>query len=296
MKSDVLKAIKDWGIGKFQPKGNYLTEIPASIADFNPHNYFSFSGGKEIQSGGDLDHMTEIGNYYCALNSTVSTLLNCPVSRAFIMKIFKGTGNLYLTQMIRCYNGEIVYRYQNINNQWQAWEHLYEPMKAAAASTAGKEGLVPAPDAGKQNAYLRGDGTWVTPSITLAGTVEGIPLDQTMGKQLKDALDLQNTNINIRFGNYLEKSYIFGGRTYASRNQDQPRLAGRFISLPLQWANTDVNNYFVSVSIQGEADTILDYFTQKITGGFNVFFRYRDGHNFDEQYAVWFDYTVLINH
>lgn len=28
MNSAILKAIRDWSIGKFQPKGNYLTEVP----------------------------------------------------------------------------------------------------------------------------------------------------------------------------------------------------------------------------------------------------------------------------
>ena len=28
MKGDILRAIKDWCTGKFQPKGNYLTEVP----------------------------------------------------------------------------------------------------------------------------------------------------------------------------------------------------------------------------------------------------------------------------
>lgn len=44
-------------------------------------------------------------------------------------------------------------------------------MTGATASAAGKAGLAPAPGAGKQNAYLRGDGTWVTPATTLTGTV-----------------------------------------------------------------------------------------------------------------------------
>lgn len=36
-------------------------------------------------------------------------------------------------------------------------------MTGATASTAGVAGLVPAPAAGSQNAFLRGDGTWVNP-------------------------------------------------------------------------------------------------------------------------------------
>lgn len=36
-------------------------------------------------------------------------------------------------------------------------------MTAATSNTAGAAGIVPAPDAGKQNAFLRGDGTWAFP-------------------------------------------------------------------------------------------------------------------------------------
>ena len=39
-------------------------------------------------------------------------------------------------------------------------DHTYAQMTAATASAAGKEGLVPAPAAGAQGKFLRGDGTW----------------------------------------------------------------------------------------------------------------------------------------
>lgn len=42
----------------------------------------------------------------------------------------------------------------------------YSNMSAATATAAGKSGLVPAPAAGKQSQYLRGDGTWATPTNT----------------------------------------------------------------------------------------------------------------------------------
>lgn len=45
----------------------------------------------------------------------------------------------------------------------------YANMKAATASAAGAEGLVPAPAAGKQTSFLRGDGTWVVPTNTTYG-------------------------------------------------------------------------------------------------------------------------------
>lgn len=40
----------------------------------------------------------------------------------------------------------------------------YSPMTGASASAAGTAGLVPAPAAGKQGQFLRGDGTWAAPT------------------------------------------------------------------------------------------------------------------------------------
>lgn len=45
----------------------------------------------------------------------------------------------------------------------------YANMTAATASAAGAAGLVPAPAAGKQTSFLRGDGTWVVPTNTTYG-------------------------------------------------------------------------------------------------------------------------------
>lgn len=45
----------------------------------------------------------------------------------------------------------------------------YAVMTGATASAAGSSGLVPAPAAGKQAQYLRGDGTWQTPPNTTYG-------------------------------------------------------------------------------------------------------------------------------
>lgn len=47
-----------------------------------------------------------------------------------------------------------------------AQDTTYTAMTAATASEAGASGLVPAPAAGNQTKYLRGDGTWQTPTNT----------------------------------------------------------------------------------------------------------------------------------
>lgn len=52
---------------------------------------------------------------------------------------------------------------QDANGKITATKKTVSTMGAATASAAGSTGLVPAPAAGKQNSFLRGDGTWQTP-------------------------------------------------------------------------------------------------------------------------------------
>lgn len=53
-----------------------------------------------------------------------------------------------------------------VNVPWTDTNTTYSNMGAATSSTEGKAGLVPAPAAGKQASFLRGDGTWVVPTNT----------------------------------------------------------------------------------------------------------------------------------
>ena len=52
-------------------------------------------------------------------------------------------------------------------------EVLSEPMAGATSAKAGTSGMVPAPAAGKQGAFLRGDGTWNMPFIVSTDTQTG---------------------------------------------------------------------------------------------------------------------------
>ena len=81
-------------------------------------------------------------------------------------------------------------------------------MTGATADAAGRAGSVPAPAKGKQNAFLRGDGTWQGTSTSLTATVPGIPLDQTAGKALKDQLDAQNNNLSELSSKLSDSSFL----------------------------------------------------------------------------------------
>lgn len=54
---------------------------------------------------------------------------------------------------------------------------IIKPFTKATASAAGAKGLVPAPAAGEQIAYLRGDGTWKAPVFSKTTTATGLSLD-----------------------------------------------------------------------------------------------------------------------
>lgn len=60
-----------------------------------------------------------------------------------------------------------------VNVPWTDTNTIYTNMGAASASAEGKAGLVPAPAAGAQAKYLRGDGTWQTPPNTTYSNMGG---------------------------------------------------------------------------------------------------------------------------
>lgn len=53
-----------------------------------------------------------------------------------------------------------------VNVPWNDTNTTYEDFVGATASAAGQAGLVPAPEAAKQNRYLKADGSWSIPTDT----------------------------------------------------------------------------------------------------------------------------------
>lgn len=77
----------------------------------------------------------------------------------------------------------------------------YSNMTAATASAAGEAGLAPAPAAGGQVKYLRGDGTWQALINSLTATAAGFALDARQGTVLNDKITTLNNNLSnsLRF-------------------------------------------------------------------------------------------------
>lgn len=79
---------------------------------------------------------------------------------------------------------------------------IVRPFTGATASANGAKGLVPAPSAGQQTAYMRGDGQWTQPQNNATTTQNGYVLDAKMGKTLQD----QITSLNDSLANKLNKN------------------------------------------------------------------------------------------
>lgn len=77
----------------------------------------------------------------------------------------------------------------------------YSNMTAATALAAGKSGLVPAPAAGAQSKFLRGDGTWQTPTNTdTKVTVTGLTVNPTTNSGIIRPLLFAASNSNSNNG------------------------------------------------------------------------------------------------
>ena len=72
---------------------------------------------------------------------------------------------------------------------------IVKTFTGATSSAAGKKGLVPAPSAGQQTAYMRGDGSWVQPQNNATTTQNGYVLDAKMGKTLQDQITSLNDSL-----------------------------------------------------------------------------------------------------
>lgn len=150
-------------------------------------------------------------------------------------------------------NRTYIFRYNG--TQWELVGDVntnitYSEMKAATADADGTHGLVPAPVAGKQTAFLRGDGTWVNLSTSLAGTVPGIPLDQTAGKALKDQLDKQNSNLSELSGVLTSKiSELSSSLNNGLRGKVGIASATTNAAITISWENITYNGYVTGALI-----------------------------------------------
>lgn len=130
----------------------------------------------------------------------------------------------------------------------------YGTMIGASSSDAGAAGLVPAPTAGNQNKYLRGDGTWATPTNTTYGAEKGIELSS--GKfghtnSVTAATAQGSSTKTLEFG----KTFTIPTITYDA----QGHITGKGTTTMTMPANPDTGATSITTSGSGNAITGASY-------------------------------------
>ena len=139
--------------------------VYTSVDNNTVYTHPTSSGNKHIPSGGSSGQILRWSADGTAVwgNDNNTTYGQANSSTLGLVKIgFPESGKNYPVEL----NGS---GQMFVNVPWTDTNTTYSTFKAATSSAAGGTGLVPAPAAGKQGQYLRGDGTWSTPTNTTYG-------------------------------------------------------------------------------------------------------------------------------
>ena len=137
-------------------------KLDAIATGANAYTHPTTSGNKHIPSGGSSGQILRWSADGTAVwgNDNNTTYSQATSSALGLVKIgYTTSGKNYAVALDS--NGKMY-----VNVPWTDNNTTYSAFKAATSSAAGGAGLVPAPAAGAQGKFLRGDGTWQTPTNT----------------------------------------------------------------------------------------------------------------------------------
>ena len=154
------------------------SSVPWSGVTGKPSTFAPPTSSATVLGGIKVGYTTSGKNYKVQLDSSGNAYVNVPwtdnnttyneatADTLGLVKIgYASNGKNYAVLLA---NGKMY-----VNVPWTDTNTTYSNMGAASASAAGKAGLVPAPAAGAQAKYLRGDGTWQTPPNTTYSNMGG---------------------------------------------------------------------------------------------------------------------------
>lgn len=155
------------------------SSVPWSGVTGKPSTFTPPTSSATVLGGIKVGYTTSGKNYKVQLDSSGNAYVNVPWTdnnttytqatsdKLGLVKIgYSANGKNYPVALDG--NGKMY-----VNVPWTDTNTTYTNMGAASASAAGKAGLVPAPAAGAQAKYLRGDGTWQTPPNTTYSNMGG---------------------------------------------------------------------------------------------------------------------------
>lgn len=155
------------------------SSVPWSGVTGKPSTFTPPTSSATVLGGIKVGYTTSGKNYKVQLDSSGNAYVNVPWTDSNTTYAQATSDNLGLVKIGYSANGK---NYpvaldgngkMYVNVPWTDTNTTYTNMGAASASAAGKAGLVPAPAAGAQAKYLRGDGTWQTPPNTTYSNMRG---------------------------------------------------------------------------------------------------------------------------
>lgn len=155
------------------------SSVPWSGVAGKPSTFTPPTSSATVLGGIKVGYTTSGKNYKVQLDSSGNAYVNVPWTDNNTTCSQATSDNLGLVKIGYSANGK---NYpvaldgngkMYVNVPWTDTNTTYTNMGAASASAAGKAGLVPAPAAGAQAKYLRGDGTWQTPPNTTYSNMGG---------------------------------------------------------------------------------------------------------------------------
>ena len=155
------------------------SSVPWSGVTGKPSTFTPPTSSATVLGGIKVGYTTSGKNYKVQLDSSGNAYVNVPWTDSNTTYTQATSDNLGLVKIGYSANGK---NYpvaldgngkMYVNVPWTDTNTTYTNMGAASASAAGKAVLVPAPAAGAQAKYLRGDGTWQTPPNTTYSNMGG---------------------------------------------------------------------------------------------------------------------------
>lgn len=124
---EIISVCNIYGVGDaYIFRYGYKSMYNMETVQTNENTYYTFealTGGDAIVSGDDLNSYTRIGNYYAKTDAIAESLLNCPTTSAFTLKVIRSTGvGTQRVQILRTTGAEVTEykRYYN-GSSWAIW-------------------------------------------------------------------------------------------------------------------------------------------------------------------------------
>lgn len=264
------------------------SSVPWSGVMGKPSTFTPPTSSATVLGGIKVGYTTSGKNYKVQLDSSGNAYVNVPWTDNNTTYSQATSDNLGLVKIGYSANGK---NYpvaldgngkMYVNVPWTDTNTTYTNMGAASASASGKAGLVPAPAAGAQAKYLRGDGTWQTPPNTTysnmggatssaAGSAGLVPAP-TAGKQTSflrgDGTWVVPTNTTYAKANTTTLGLVMIGYTENGKNYPVELDSSGKMYVNVPW--TDTNTTYGVVGANGSTGLVKNGSTVTNASGYTA--------------------------